>query len=61
MTMFLVMRKVTLVIAMINSVLPTEIGSSCDWDSDGQVKCNLKHSSIELVDKQKVGASKKLK
>jgi len=58
MTMFLVMRKVTLVIAMINSVLPTEIGSSCDWDGDGQVKCNLKHSSIELVDKQKVaGAS----
>jgi len=52
------MRKVTLVIAMMNSVIPTEAGSSCDWEEGGQLVCNLKHSSMEGMDKQKVvGAS----
>ena len=52
----MMMRKVTLVIVMMSTVMQSaESGSYCHWkDGDQDLVCSLEGSSVEIIDRQKV-------
>jgi len=56
------MRKVTLVIVMMSTVMQSaESGSYCHWkDGDQDLVCSLEGSSVEIIDRQKVASASTL-